>query len=113
MAADADRPPASPPSDKWCTMYEMKRYPASTARERMADVLDEVERAGSAVIERGDVQYVITVKRAAVKRPRRAPLVEIVDPAVAAGEWRWEMSKAGLRFKGSPTPAAPRRRRSR
>ena len=83
----------------------MKRYPASTARERMADVLDEVERSGAALIERGDVQYVITVKRSAT-RPRPAAGIEIIDPAVASGEWAWEWKPGGAVFR-----TRPRRRR--
>ena len=83
----------------------------STARERIADVLDEVERTGGAVIERGDVQYVITVKRPAARRRTRPPAIEIVDPAVASGEWRWEMTAGGLRFKGSSKAGGRARRR--
>jgi hypothetical protein len=87
-------------------MYTMKRYPASVARERMADVLDEVERNGAALIERAGVQYVIRKKgRPARAKPPRGG-IEIIDPAVAAGEWRWDYAPGGVRFKG-----APRRRR--
>jgi hypothetical protein len=69
----------------------------------MADVLDEVERHGSAMIERGDVQYVITVKRRTARNGRKGKArsrIDIVDPAVAAGEWRWEWTPDGAQFKG-------------
>jgi hypothetical protein len=79
----------------------MKRYPASVARERMADVLDEVERSGAALIERGDVRYVITRQRRP-SRPRTVRgTIEVLDPAVAAGEWHWDWTAGGARFAGS------------
>ncbi len=86
----------------------MKRYPVSMARERMADMLDEVERAGAAVIERGNVQYVITVRRPA-KRSRTHPAaIEVIDPAVAAGQWRWDWAGGHVAFS---SPRTRRRKR--
>jgi len=79
----------------------MKRYPVSMARERMADMLDEVERTGAAVIERGDVQYVITVKRPAKRSRVRTAIIEVIDPAVAAGQWRWDWAGGNIAFKAS------------
>jgi len=73
-------------------------------------MLDEVERNGAALIERGDVQFVITLKRRATPRRTRTPTIEIADPAVAAGEWRWDWTAAGLRFKGV-SPLRPTARR--
>jgi len=63
-------------------MYNVKRYSVSKARERFADVLDEADRNGSVLIERGDVQYVITAKGVA-KRPtrRRSVIVQQLLPA--------------------------------
>lgn len=80
----------------------MKRYPASVARERMADVLDEVERSGAAMIERGGVQYVITRKRGPARRSSGVKgTIQVLDPAVAAGEWHWDWSADGARFAGA------------
>ena len=83
----------------------MKRYPVSKARERIADVLDEVERTGAAMIERGGVQYVISVRRPVRRAKTRRPMIEILDPSVEAGEWHWQWSARGLRLE------TPRRRR--
>jgi hypothetical protein len=81
-------------------MYIMKRYTVSKARERFADVLDEADRNGSVLIERGEVQYVITA-RAAVKRPaRRRSVIETVDSAIRDGQWRWDWTSKGIRFTG-------------
>jgi hypothetical protein len=81
----------------------MKRYPVSMARERMADMLDEVERTGAAVIERGDVQYVITVKRRARRSRAHTAMIEVIDPAVAAGQWRWDWAGGSVAFKSAAT----------
>jgi hypothetical protein len=76
----------------------MKRYTVSQARERLADVLDEAERNGSVVIERRDVQYVIRAKRAP-RQPRAGrSVIEVLDPAVADGQWQWNWTAKGLRF---------------
>ena len=83
----------------------MKRYTVSKARERFADVLDEAERNGSVLIERGDQQYVITPRRAEPSRAARQSVIEILDPAVERGQWTWDLTPKGLRFR-------PRRRRS-
>jgi len=77
----------------------MKRLSASKARARLADVLDEVERGGAVVIERGDVQYEIRVKR---RTPlvRAASRIEVLDRAVATGNWGWTSAPQGLKFSG-------------
>jgi hypothetical protein len=82
----------------------MKRYTVSKAREQFADVLDEADRSGSVIIERGDVQYVIAPKAAAAKRrqPASPSVIESLDPAVQAGEWTWDWTPGGLRFKSRP-----------
>jgi hypothetical protein len=78
----------------------MKRYTVSKARERFADVLDEADRNGSVLIERGEVQYVITA-RAVAKRPaRRRSVIETVDSAIQDGQWRWDWTNKGIRFTG-------------
>jgi hypothetical protein len=77
----------------------MKRYTVSQARERLADVLDEAERSGSVVIERRDVQYVIRPRRA-LRSPRsRRSVIEVLDPAVADGQWTWDWTAKGPKFK--------------
>ena len=77
----------------------MKRYTVSQARERLAEVLDEAERGGTAVIERRDVQYVITAKRRRARPRAAASTIEILDPALDRGEWTWTWSQNGMRFQ--------------
>jgi hypothetical protein len=79
-------------------MYVMKRYTVSKARERFADVLDEAEQHGGVVIERGDVQYVITAKRTPRRRAAKRSAIETLDPAVRDGRWQWEWTGAGVTF---------------
>ena len=86
-------------------MYAVKRYSISKARERLADVLDEAERGGSVVIERRNVLFEIRARRAPARRSSRRPLIESLDPAVTAGQWTWDWSADGLKFR-------PRSRRS-
>lgn len=81
----------------------MKRYPASVARERLAEVLDEAERNGSAVIERRDVQYVITAKRRPRRKTSAKSSIDILDPSVESGEWEWTWTPSGVKFKGRRT----------
>jgi antitoxin (DNA-binding transcriptional repressor) of toxin-antitoxin stability system len=84
----------------------MKRYTSSQVRERLADVLDAAERGEEVVIERRGVRYSIRAEgRAQPARRSRKPMIEILDPTVAAGEWTWNWRPGGLTF------AARRRRR--
>jgi hypothetical protein len=77
----------------------MKRYSVSRARERLADVLNEVDRTGTVIIERGDVQYEIRAKRQLRRRLPKRSVIEVIDPAVAEGQWTWQLTTGGLRFK--------------
>ena len=79
-------------------MYVMKRYTVSKARERLADVLDEAERDGAVVIERRDVQYVITATHTPLRKRSHGSVIETLDPAVAAGQWQWNWTAKGIRF---------------
>ena len=81
-------------------MYNVKRYSVSKARERFADVLDEADRNGSVLTERGDVQYVITAKGVAKRPTRRRSVIETVGSAIADGQWHWEWTNTGVRFTG-------------
>ena len=81
-------------------MYSVKRYNVSMARERLADVLNEVDRNGSVLIERGDAQYVITAKSPRRRSAHRTSMIETVDPSVANGQWQWDVTATGIRFRG-------------
>jgi prevent-host-death family protein len=77
----------------------MKRYTTATAKQRFSLLLDAAERGEPVIIERRGVRFrVQTDRQSSRKRPRRNPVIEIVDPAVANGEWQWQWSLNGLRF---------------
>ena len=77
----------------------MSRFTASQARQNFARVLDQAASGQSVTIERGKLHFrlVLDEKRRA---PRTAgPIIEILDPAVANGDWTWRQRRAGLSFK--------------
>jgi hypothetical protein len=76
----------------------MKRYTSSQVRERLADVLDAAERGEEVVIERRGVRYFIRAERSKPAARARKPLVDVLDPAVGAGEWTWTWKADGLAF---------------
>ena len=78
----------------------MKRYTVATVRERLAEALDEADKGVPVIIERRGVRYRLSVEQS--RRSRKAgrkPAIEILDPAVAEGQWTWDWSPAGLKFK--------------
>lgn len=78
----------------------MKRYSVAQVRERLADVLNEADRGVSVVIERRGVRYILRAEKPAVRpRRRRQPMIEILDPAVEAGQWTWTWTARGLAFR--------------
>lgn len=79
----------------------MKRYTAAEARTRLSDVLNEAETGTPVVIERRGVRFRLTRESSQAQRatrPKRAPLVEILDPAVERGQWTWTPARGRLRF---------------
>jgi antitoxin (DNA-binding transcriptional repressor) of toxin-antitoxin stability system len=76
----------------------MKRYTSSQVRERLADVLDAAERGEEVIIERRGVRYFVRAERATLAPRTRKPLIRILDPGVAAGEWTWAWNADGLTF---------------
>ena len=76
----------------------MKRYTSSQVRERLADVLDAAERGEEVIIERRGVRYFVRAERDKLARRTRKPLIRVIDPDVAAGEWTWTWKAAGLTF---------------
>ena len=78
----------------------MKRYAAAKARQQFSLLLDTAERGESIIIERRGVRFRLRVEQqpALKATPRRAPVIEFVDPAVAAGRWSWDWGPEGLRF---------------
>ena len=79
----------------------MKRCSSSELRSRLAEMLDTAERGEPVVIERRGTRFVLCAEpvRPRTRRSRR-PLIEILDPAVADGQWTWSWSSNGLTFSG-------------
>ena len=77
----------------------MKQYTAATAKERFSLLLDAAERGEPVIIERRGVRFRVQTDRqlSRMKTPR-TPIIEIVDPAVAKGDWRWQWTPDGVRF---------------
>jgi prevent-host-death family protein len=79
----------------------MKRYTVAQARQRFAELLNAAETGQPVIIERRGTRFVLQTDRARPRRPAgRRPVIEIVDPAVGAGEWTWDWTREGLRFAG-------------
>lgn len=78
----------------------MKRYTVSIARERLAEALDEAQRGVPVIIERKGVRYRLTVERALPQRRARKSHIETLDSRVADGEWSWNWTPRGLKFRG-------------
>lgn len=78
----------------------MKRYTVALVRERLAQALDEATRGVPVIIERKGIRYRLTRELPKRRRKVRRPRLEIIDPSIAAGQWTWEWTPAGLRFRG-------------
>jgi hypothetical protein len=80
--------------------YAVKRYTASVARERLAEALDHADRGVTVVIERKGVRYRISRERHKPRtRVARKPRLEILDEAVADGQWSWQPGPRGFAFR--------------
>lgn len=83
-----------------------KQYTVTQVRERLSDALDAADRGESIVVVRRGTRYVLALAPDVPRRttPRRAPRIEILDGAVEAGQWTWDLTPRGLKFR-------PRRKR--
>lgn len=85
-----------------CKRYilaRMKRYTTAQAKQQFSRLLDAAEQGESVIIERRGVRFrVRTERQAAPKKTSRLPMIEIVDPAVVAGDWTWDWKADGLQF---------------
>ncbi len=80
-------------------MYGMKKYKVAMVRERLSQALDEAERGEPVFIERSGVIYRLSVERPAARRAKvRQRGIEILDPAVAGGDWTWDTAGGELQF---------------
>lgn len=80
-------------------MYVVKRYTVSQVRERLSDALDEAEKGVPVVIERKGVRYRLTVEKLHKPAARRRSRIEILHPAIEAGQWTWDWTPNGLSFR--------------
>jgi hypothetical protein len=78
----------------------MKRYTVSLVRERLSEALNEADKGVPVIIERKGVRYRLAVDKPARARKATQPQIEILDPAVADGQWTWDWTSRGLRFRG-------------
>ena len=77
----------------------MKRYTVSVVRERLSEALDEADRGVPVIIERKGVRYRLSVDKPGNARKQRRPRIEILDPAVEQGQWTWDWTPRGLKFR--------------
>lgn len=80
----------------------MKRYTVALVRERLAEALDEADRGVPVVIERRGVRYTLAVERPKGKRKARTRILTVLDEAVGNGQWTWDVTARGARFRGRP-----------
>jgi len=80
-------------------MYFMRRYSTAQARVHLAQVLDLAEEGQDVIIERRGVRFLVRPIQPEKKtRARKTPRIEVLDPAVDAGQWTWGWSEGGLEF---------------
>ena len=89
--------------DVQCT--SVKGFTVAEARARFGDLLDQAEQGDAVVIERRGVRFVLQAERRKSVQPQ-GPYFEWLDAAVEAGEWTWDLTSKGAKFRA-------RRRRSR
>ena len=87
----------------------MKRYTASQLRARLSEALDEVERTGEVVVDRGTQSFrIVAARRKPLGKTNTRTLdFQLVDEALLRG-WTWEWQGPGrpmkLRVRGGSRP---------
>lgn len=84
----------------------MKRYTVAEVRQRLSEALDEADAGRVVIVERHGVRYRLVRAGERSSTASRLKLIEILDPAIASGQWTWEETADGLTFR-------PTRRRTR
>jgi len=79
-----------------------KLYTVSQVRARLSDALDEADRGLGVFIERRGARYQLSLAPDQARRPaaKRQPRIDVVDAAVESGQWSWDLTASGLRFRG-------------
>jgi len=80
----------------------MKRHSSTQARQHLSELLDAADRGEPVIIERRGVRYSLSAAKAPAKRKRTTPIFDVVDRALASGQWTWESGDEGLRFVARP-----------
>jgi antitoxin (DNA-binding transcriptional repressor) of toxin-antitoxin stability system len=80
-------------------MYRMKTYRVGMVRERLAQALDQAERGEPVFIERRNVTYRLSVEPRKPARRRAQPIIEVLDPVIASGQWTWNWEGGQLRVQ--------------
>ena len=62
--------------------------------------LDQADRGVPVIIERKGIRYSLKAEPPATARRWKKSVIEILDPAVAEGQWTWDLGPDGLRFRG-------------
>ncbi len=79
----------------------MTRYSVTEARKQIARVLDDAEKGNGVLIERKGVFFRVLLETSnrLPPRSRRPPPIEVLDPAIDAGDWSWDVqAKGGMKF---------------
>ena len=72
----------------------------SVLRERLSEALDDAERGVPVFVERKGVRYRLSVEPlTAPRKPRGKPRIEVLDRAIAEGQWTWDWSPGRLKFR--------------
>ena len=77
----------------------MKRYTVSLVRERLAEALDEADKGVPVIIERKGVQYRLAVEKPVATRKPAPAHIEVLDPAIADGQWTWDWMSGGVKYR--------------
>jgi antitoxin (DNA-binding transcriptional repressor) of toxin-antitoxin stability system len=77
-----------------------KRYTVAHVRERLSDALDEAERGVPVIIERRGTRFRLSVVAESSQRTaRRTPKIEVLDAAIADGQWSWNWTPRSLSLR--------------
>jgi antitoxin (DNA-binding transcriptional repressor) of toxin-antitoxin stability system len=80
----------------------MKKYSVGMVRERLSEALDEAQRGEPVFIQRRGVEYRLSVEPPKRRTKPTRPKIELIDPAVAGGQWTWDWSNGTLTFRARP-----------
>ena len=77
----------------------MRKYSVSMVRERLSEALDDADRGTPVFIERRGVTYALTVYKSPIRKKKATRQIELLDRAIADGNWTWEWEKGDLQLR--------------